>query len=195
MNGSGYHKEGGKSSFGLVNTPKLFDSLELKPGITFLDLGSGRGEYTLAAAKLIGESGNAIAVDKWEEGINHLTTTAIDEGIPTIKAYASDISVKIPVQENTVDICLMVAVLHGLIKNEIFRSTIHEVLRVLKSGGKIAVIEWKKVNGPPGPSIDIRLSELEIEKIMNPYGFIKDKAVDLGEYFYLTTFLLNGVMG
>jgi len=52
----------------------------------------------------------------------------------------------------------------------------------------LAVIEFKKIQGPPGPPIAIRLSEDEVEKMVTGYGFKKIKSVDLGEYNYLMTF-------
>jgi len=40
-----------------------------------------------------------------------------------------------------------------------------------------------------GCSMDIRLSESEVEKMVTKHGFIKKKTVDIGEYSYLITFL------
>ena len=44
----------GKNSFGLIDTAKFFQELDLKQEITFLDVASGWGAYSLAAADIIG---------------------------------------------------------------------------------------------------------------------------------------------
>ncbi len=52
-----------------------------------------------------------------------------------------------------------------------------------------AVIEFKKIEGPPGPPAHIRLSEAEVEKMVTRHGFVKKQTVDIGAYNYLMTFL------
>ena len=42
----------GKSSFALVDPDLVFGEFRLGGGITFLDLGCGRGEYAIAASKI-----------------------------------------------------------------------------------------------------------------------------------------------
>lgn len=59
----------GKSSFGLVDHTKVFNELRLRRGITFLDLGCGRGEYAIAASKIVGDNGLVYGIDLWEDGI------------------------------------------------------------------------------------------------------------------------------
>jgi ubiquinone/menaquinone biosynthesis C-methylase UbiE len=44
----------------------------IKKGQTILDFGCGVGNYTLPAAKLVGESGRVFALDKNEETLDEL---------------------------------------------------------------------------------------------------------------------------
>ena len=67
----------GKNSFGLIDTAKFFQELDLKQEITFLDVASGWGAYSLAAADIIGRDGRIYAVDLWEEGISSLRKEAL----------------------------------------------------------------------------------------------------------------------
>ena len=62
----------GKSSFQSIDSKKLFAELKLKDGMTFLDIACGKGEYSIAASKHIGDHGIIHAVDRWEEGIEQL---------------------------------------------------------------------------------------------------------------------------
>lgn len=62
-------KGAGKSSFERIDSARFFRELDLKKGITFLDLACGRGTYSLAVSEIIGPAGRVYAVDLWEEGI------------------------------------------------------------------------------------------------------------------------------
>ena len=75
----------GKSSYDLIDPGTLWAELNLPPGITFLDLGCGQGNYTLAAADRIGPAGLVYAVDLWEEGIAALKARAAREGRENLK--------------------------------------------------------------------------------------------------------------
>ncbi|MGD8900054.1 MAG: methyltransferase domain-containing protein, partial [Desulfobacterales bacterium] len=89
----------GKSSFGLIDTVKFFQELDLKKGTAFLDVACGRGAYSLAAAEIIGQDGRIVAVDLWEEGILTLREEAASKGIQNITAYASDVAQQIPIED------------------------------------------------------------------------------------------------
>ena len=69
------HKEphgAGKSSYEFVDSEKLFSRLNLQEGAVFLDLGCGKGNYTIPASEYVGDSGLIYAVDLWKEGIEQL---------------------------------------------------------------------------------------------------------------------------
>ena len=76
----------GKSSYDLIDPGALWAELNLPQGITFLDLGCGQGNYSLAVANLIGPTGVVYAVDLWEEGIASLQERAAREGRANLKA-------------------------------------------------------------------------------------------------------------
>jgi ubiquinone/menaquinone biosynthesis C-methylase UbiE len=148
----------GKSSFDLIEFDKLVDALEIEPGITFLDVACGAGAYTLALADMIGPDGRLYALDLWAEGIEILTTEAKNRQISTIEAHVADVSRTMPLETARVDLGLMATVLHDLIEDHTDQGTLQEVARVMRPGGKLAVIEFKKMDGPPGPPRGIRLS-------------------------------------
>jgi hypothetical protein len=43
----------------------------------------------------------------------------------------------------------------------------------LKPNSVLAVLEFKKRDGPPGPYIDIRLTPEAVERLLSPHGFTK----------------------
>ena len=178
----------GKSSFGLVDSPKLIAALDIAPGTIFLDLACGAGAYSLALADRFGPSGTLHAVDLWKGGIEALKLEVHDRRIDTIFAEIADVSEHIPLDDGIVDLCLMATVLHDLIEDHTDAGTLRELKRVMKPGGRLAVVEFKKMDGPPGPPMDIRLSPPETENHLRPYAFELIKTYDIGPYNYLSIF-------
>ncbi len=187
------HHDAGKCSFELIDSETLFDELRLKKGSNFLDAGCGNGQFTVAASEIIGDEGCLWAIDLWEEGISLLQEEASSRKINNIKAMVGNISKQLPIEKESVDVCLMSTVLHGLVQKKIADGTFREIARALKPEGTLAVIEFKKVDGSPGPPFHIRLQPEEIERIAAPFGFRKKRVVDIGPYNYLITFALQGL--
>ncbi len=182
----------GKSSFELIDSARFFGELRLKRGSIFLDMACGRGVYTIAASEIIGENGIIYAIDLWEEGIATLREKASIKGIKNIKASVGDVSKRIPLENESVDVCLMATVLHDLVQIKAADGALREIARVLSPQGSLAIIEFKKIDGPPGPPINIRLTSEEVESMVIPYGFRKKRFVEVGPYNYLITFAVHG---
>lgn len=95
---------------------------------------------------------------------------------------------QIDIDDYSVDLCLMATVLHDFEEANQTDPVLREIKTLLRPGGCFAVIEFKKIEGPPGPPIGIRLSENEVEKMVTEYAFTKTKVADIGDYNYLMTF-------
>jgi len=178
----------GKSSFDLLDTKKLFSELQLKENTTFLDLACGKGAYSIAASEYIGQNGYIYAVDLWKEGIDHLRMEIESRKIHNIYPNVVDVSQTIPVEDHCIDVCLMATVLHDLIQDHKQKGSLDEVKRVLKHGGTLAVVEFKKIEGPPGPPVKVRISVEEVEEHLRPYALVLRKAAEIGPYNYLAIF-------
>jgi ubiquinone/menaquinone biosynthesis C-methylase UbiE len=183
----------GKSSFDLIDPAGFFDALELRRGTVLLDVGCGAGSYALAAAEKVGVKGTIYAVDLWEEGIATLSREVALRRIKNIHPLVADVSRKIPVADRSIDVCLMATVLHDLIADGTADGTLREVERVLKPGGQLAVVEFDKVEGPPGPPRAIRLSPAELDAVLAPRGFHLLTTTVVGPYNYLSVYNLGFV--
>ena len=181
----------GKSSFGLVDADLIFGEFRLGGGISFLDLGCGRGEYAIAAASIIGDEGSVYAVDLWEEGIASLQEEVAAKGIKNVKAMVADVGKMIPMEDNSVDMCFMATVFHDLVLADEAEGALEEIFRVLKRDGLLAIVEFEKVDGPPGPPVSSRLAPEEVENKVTPYGFELIKVTTAGAYNYLMIFRLT----
>lgn len=178
----------GKSSFDLIDPEILWRELGIFPGMTFLDLGCGKGAYSVAVSARIGNQGHVHAIDLWEEGISVLRDRIEAEGFTNIRAFLADIGGTIPIEDNTVDACLMATVLHDLVQIGAEYGALSEAARVLKPEATLAIVEFKKMDGPPGPPVAIRLNPQDVERLVMPRGFAGKWSVDLGPYNYLSLF-------
>lgn len=178
----------GKSSFELIDETLFFRELDLKPGMTLLDLACGKGAYSLAASEKVGPKGTVFAVDLWDDGITLLKKEVATKSIQNINAMVGDAGRHIPIEDGIIDVCLMSTVLHDFVQDGVVPGVLKETVRVLKPGGVLAINEFKKIEGPPGPPITVRLSPGSVEKILSDYNFKKCKITTIGSYNYLMLF-------
>ncbi len=187
--GSGKLKRG-PSSFWMHDPEAVFNELSLKPGDHFLDLGCGPGEYSIYAAGLVGDSGVVYALEKWAYMIDGLKEEADDRGIGNIKPMTADITEPLPIHDQSMDVCLLSTVLHIFRLPDIEKPLFPEIRRILKPGGRVAVIECKREDQPFGPPKHMRLSPEMVERAVSKYGFTKLGLKDLG-YNYMIQFKVH----
>ena len=178
----------GKSSFDLIDSDKFFSELNLQKGVAFLDVACGRGPYCLAAAEIVGEQGGVVGMDLWEEGIELLKSAAADRNLSNIDAVVGDAAKKFPLDDSSMDVCLMATVLHDFVEDKIEQEALRETARVVKSNGILAIMEFKKIDGPPGPPLHIRLSPEDVQDLLIPFGFEREHFAEVGPYNYLVLF-------
>lgn len=179
------HVHAGKSSRDMLDANKVIGEIGVGRGDRFLDVGCGDGYFSIAASGFVGDSGMVYAVDIDERGISALKREIAHKGITNIGTYISDITRKIPLEDSSVDICFMANVLHGLVENREESGALREIARVAREEGLFVVVEFKKMNGPPGPPIEVRLTPEEVIGIAEQYGFRRIRSVEVGPYHYM----------
>ncbi len=182
----------GRSSFQLVDSSRVIRALSLTPSSVFLDLGCGRGDYTLAAAEIIGPGGRAYGVDGWQDGLDELERRASARGLDNVSTIRANLNEHLPLGNGSVDACLLATVLHDLLREGSGEVALDEIARVLKPRGRLAIVEFRKIENGPGPPFRARLAPEETEAVVAPFGFVREGVVEVGPFNYLFTAVLSG---
>lgn len=178
------HEHRGRSSRGILDPEKILMYMDLKTGDKFLDAGCGEGHFSIAASRIVGGEGRIYAVDTDGEAIARLRREMDGLKITNLEAYVADITGELPLADESVDSILLANVLHGLVANGEADMALKELARVSRPGGKLSVVEFKKMETTMGPPLSLRLSAEEVEELMASYGFGKEMVSEAGPYHY-----------
>ena len=189
------HVHHGKSSETFLDSDEILAKLNLKGDETFMDAGCGDGHIAVKATERYLPDGSVYAVDAYDGSIKELNNYIKRNNIGNLTAIEADITEAIPgVEDVSVDVALMVNVFHGF-DSENRDDVIDEFGRILKKDGRMAIIDFKPVEMPWGPPIDIRYSPDELEKIFDNHNFRKiylnedmGKEIPQGKSHYLIIF-------
>lgn len=149
----------------------------LKEDDIMIDIGCGTGYFTLPASEITGPRGKVIGVDISEEMLNEVRNK-INTLSTNIELVLSD-NVQLPVKDSTGTFVLISNVLH---EAEDMMVMLSEARRILKPGGRLAIIEWEKREMPIGPPIEHRLHHDVIMTMVTEAGFRMAKISPAGEY-------------
>ncbi|MBI3971816.1 MAG: methyltransferase domain-containing protein [Chloroflexi bacterium] len=151
------------------------------PGHTVVDLGCGPGYFTLPAAALAGDTGRVYGVDVQPEMVDICLRRAAEAGHRQVDVLQSAED-HVPLAGSIADRVFIAFVLHETDNPPAF---LREAKRLLKAGGEIAIVEWQKKDGPPGPPTAHRVSPEDVATVANQAGLRVLEQRPLNDHHYL----------
>lgn len=157
--------------------------LGLREGMKVADFGAGSGHYTRAVAAAVATSGRVYAVDIQEDMLKYIRLHTPDYYHSTVETVWGNI-------EKIGGSGLKTAALDAVIlANVLFQvadraGLIAEIIRVLKPGGKLLVVDWTASHGGIGPDAAQVIPKEEVEGMFVRSGFTKEKTFSAGPHHY-----------
>lgn len=138
----------------------LIQSLDLKPGMVVADIGAGSGVISVLMAEKILPDGKVLAVDVQQEMLDRLrenTKKLKITNVEPVKGTQKTTSLK----PESVDLAIMVDVYHEL---EFPYEMMLDISKSLKSGGRIAFVEYRKEDPDVPIKLVHKMTEAQVKK-------------------------------
>jgi demethylmenaquinone methyltransferase/2-methoxy-6-polyprenyl-1,4-benzoquinol methylase len=135
-------------SFGTHRVVKWYaiNASNIKPGSKVLDIAAGTGDLTILISKRVGPQGSVILSDINEQmlqaGRARLARADIPDNVQFVRADAEDLQF----EDNTFD---SVTIGYGIRNFTDKMQALREILRVLKPGGQLTIVEFSKPTSKP----------------------------------------------
>ncbi|MGE8203448.1 class I SAM-dependent methyltransferase [Heyndrickxia sp. NPDC080065] len=149
---------------------ELIERLNIKENDTVLDVGCGRGFVLHSIAKQL-SSGKAIGIDIWntnDQSGNHLKVTLQNAEIEGVKNRVKIINADariLPFKENTFDAIASSLTIHNISSKSERQKAIDEMYRVLKTNGRVAILDFQYVEEYSQMLIKSGLKDVKISKL------------------------------
>jgi ubiquinone/menaquinone biosynthesis C-methylase UbiE len=161
----------------------------LTDGMKVGDLGSGSGHYALAAAGIVGSTGQIYAVDIQEDVLAHVRDAARARKFKNVETIWGDFEKPggTKLRDHVLDAVILSNTLFQLDRKE---DAIGEIKRILAPRGKLLVLDWTGAWGGMGPAEERVVPEREAEALFIGAGFHKVKSFPGGPHHYSILFTL-----
>lgn len=151
-------------------------------GMQVADFGCGQGDFSLAAAKFVGQDGKVSAIDIQDSALSSVRSKARIEGALNIDLVKGN--VEVPMASGCADASQDAVILTNLLfQTEKRPEILREAFRVLKPGGIAVFVDWKK-ESPLGPTRTLRMDKEAAERLITEEGFVLQRNIEAGAFHF-----------
>ncbi len=162
-----------------VKNLKAFD---LRENMIVADLGAGSGFYTIPVARMVPQ-GKVYAIEIQKDFLITISNKTIEAHLNNIECLLGDVE-KIggtKLKDKIVDAVIASNILFQVGDKDKF---IEEAKRILKSGGRLLLIDWSDNSSSIEPSFAKIVPKNIAREIFERKGFIWQRDIDAGEHHY-----------
>lgn len=172
---------------GFVSPTALLQAAAIPRGSRVADFGAGTGALALAAARIVGEEGHVYAIDVQRDLLQKLASHAQAEHLDWVEIVWGDVDEPggSKIADNSVDFVLLVNTLFQLEEPE---DAMREIVRVLRPGGKLILVDWQDSFGGMGPVRESVVSEVKAKAFADAAGLTFERSLDAGSHHHGAVF-------
>lgn len=170
-------------SDGFLKPESVLEAWDVRPGDKVADFGCGAGFFSIPLAQRVGSQGKIYAIDIRPEALEATRAKARLFHLLNIDTMRADLEMPLGsgLKNESVDKILIANILFQAENKD---ALIAEALRILKTGGSVAVIEWSDEKNIGGPSLDHRLGNSEVRQLFEKNKFVFFKEFGAGSHHY-----------
>jgi len=183
FNAKSHSKLESPNRYKLIPPSYVLDKMNIKPGDTVLDIGTGTGYFAIPALEKVSPRGKVIGTDISSEMLE-LFKQKLPE-IPNNMELILTEAEKINLPDNVADKILLAFLFHEIHNRTVF---IEELKRLIKNEGELTVVDWALVNSEIGPPLPHRIGQNELISIFTQTGFTLLDNVKLNDQHYFIRF-------
>ncbi len=160
----------------------------LIPGMVVADFGVGIGNYALEMARIVGAGGKIYAIEVQKDLLERLAREAKSQHLFNLEVIWGNVEKPggTKLKDRTVSVVVMANV---LFQADAKYSMALEAKRILRTGGRVIVIDWSGSFGGIGPRPDQVVSKDEVKKIFAEAGLPLQSEFSAGEHHYGLIFM------
>ncbi len=158
-------------------------ALGIGMGMKVADFGAGSGAYVFAMAEMLSGSGSVYAVDIQKDLLRRITNEARRRDLTNVEILWGDL--EMPRGSKLNDEALELVLISNLlfqIKDK--KAVVAEATRVLRHGGRLAIIDWSESFGGMGPVKEDIVTKEEAYALARAAGLVFAEEFDAGAHHY-----------
>ena len=158
---------------------KNLKALGLRESDIVADLGAGTGHYTIYAGKLV-PSGKVYAVEVQKDFVATINHKVKEAHLSNVECFWGNVE-KIggtKIKDGIVDVAIASNILFQVEDKDLF---IEETKRILRSGGRVLLIDWADASGL---GLLVPVPKNKARELFEKKGFVFERDVDAGAHHY-----------
>ena len=164
---------------------EVIAALGLKAGETLADIGAGSGYFTFRFARKVGDSGRVFAVDINSDMIIYMNRYIREKKVKNVTTILSAPDDPL-LQDSSINRFFICDTWHHIQNRPQY---IALMKKMLKPGGQIVIVDYKKKQLPVGPPPEMKLGRREVVGEMEGNGFKLAKEHTFLPYQYFLVFV------
>ena len=172
------------SYMNVLDPQKIVQSFGLKNGDFVADFGSGHGYFVIPLARSVSPEGKVFAIDIQRQMLDVTRAKSKLENLLNVECILSDLEIPqgSKLKDNFVDFVLITNILHQSTQK---KNIIKEAYRILRAGGRLAIIDWKAgEKNKFGPPDEMRVAQDTAAQLGIDQSLSRAKEFDAGNHHY-----------